>query len=240
MHSERALEQGETSPLLGGGGGGTRSASAETDDRTLISSPRRGSDVTGVGLPGIAADDGRTGVAVFWEEVWVVTKTSAPVAVAYMLQNSLQTGSVLIVGRMGADELAASAFAYMFAMVTAWVMALGSATALDTLCSQAWTGATNKTEVGVHLQRAIWVMTAMLVPIGVLWWNVEPVLLALGQDPQISSMTGEFLRVLLFGAPGYAYFEALKKFLQAQGIMDAGTYVLLVASPMNLALNYVL
>ncbi|KAJ1545701.1 hypothetical protein HK405_007740, partial [Cladochytrium tenue] len=229
-NSERVLEQGETSPLLGGGDG-PRAASADTDDRTIIASPRRGSDVTGIGLPGIAADDGRTGVAVFWEEVWVVTKTSAPVAVAYMLQNSLQTGSVLIVGRMGADELAASAFAFMFAMVTAWVMALGSATAL---------GATNKTEVGVHLQRAIWVMTAMLVPIGVLWWNVEPVLLALGQDPQISSMTGEFLRVLLFGAPGYAYFEALKKFLQAQGIMDAGTYVLLVASPMNLALNYVL
>jgi hypothetical protein len=30
----------------------------------------------------------------------------------------------------GAEELAASAFAFMFAMVTAWVMALGGSTAL--------------------------------------------------------------------------------------------------------------
>ncbi|KAI9327583.1 putative MATE efflux family protein subfamily [Zopfochytrium polystomum] len=173
-------------------------------------------------------------------EAWVIVKTSVPVALAYMLQNSLQTGSVLIVGRMGPDELAAAAFAFMFAMVTAWVMALGSATALDTLCSQAWTGASDKTKVGVHLQRAIWIMSLMFLPIAVLWWNVEPVLLLLGQDPELSAMTAQFLRWLILGAPGYIYFEATKKFLQAQGIMHAGTYVLMIASPVNVLLNYVL
>lgn len=64
------------------------------------------------------------------KEIWVLIKTSIPVILAYMLQNSLQTGCVLIVGRLGPEQLAASAFAFMFAMVTGWVLALGGSTAL--------------------------------------------------------------------------------------------------------------
>jgi hypothetical protein len=61
-----------------------------------------------------------------------ILKTSGPVIFAYMLQNSLQTGSVLVVGRLvsllrsayltqGSDELAVAAFSYMAAMSTAWL-----------------------------------------------------------------------------------------------------------------------
>lgn len=35
-------------------------------------------------------------------------------------------------------------------------------------------------------------------------------------------------------------FEAVKKYLQAQGIMKAATYVLMIASPINFCLNYLL
>jgi MATE family multidrug resistance protein len=45
-------------------------------------------------------------------EFWVLFKGSVPVILAYTLQNSLQTISVLIVGRLGAEELAVSAFCY--------------------------------------------------------------------------------------------------------------------------------
>ncbi|CAO3679261.1 unnamed protein product [Umbelopsis ramanniana] len=172
-------------------------------------------------------------------EIWILCKTSIPVIFAYMLQNSLQTACVLIVGRMGAEELAASAFAFMFAMVTAWVMALGGSTALDTLCSQAWTGSDNPHDIGVLLQRAYILLGLMFIPIAFLWWNVEQVLLYLGQEPELSRMAALFLRYLLIGAPGYILFEATKKFLQAQGIMHAGTYVLLIASPINMVLNYI-
>ncbi|KAI7859052.1 mate-domain-containing protein [Circinella umbellata] len=172
------------------------------------------------------------------KELWILTKTSIPVILAYMLQNSLQTGCVLIVGRLGAEELAASAFAFMFAMVTGWVLALGGSTALDTLCSQSWTASDNPHEVGVLLQRAYLVLLILFIPIAVLWFFVEPVLLSLGQELLLSQMTQVFLRYLIAGAPAYICFEATKKYLQAQGIMHAGTYVLLICSPLNLGLNY--
>lgn len=45
-------------------------------------------------------------------EFWILLKGSIPVILAYTLQNSLQTVSVLIVGRLGPEALAVSAFCY--------------------------------------------------------------------------------------------------------------------------------
>ncbi|KAI8070380.1 mate-domain-containing protein [Gongronella butleri] len=170
---------------------------------------------------------------------WLL-KNSIPIVGTYLLQNSLQLASVFTLGHLGATELGAAALASMFASVTAWSLAMGSTTALDTLCSQAWTGAKDKTLVGVHLQRSLVILALMFVPIACIWWNGESVLLMLNQDPDISYHAGLFLRCLLIGAPAFIAFEAIKKYLQAQGIMKASTYVLFIASPLNLLLNYTL
>lgn len=127
----------------------------------------------------------------------------------------------------------------MFASVTGWSLSSGATTALDTLCSNAWTGATDKTIVGIHLQRALIFLGIMFFPIACIWWNAESLLLALGQEAALSQHAGLFLRYLLLGAPAYMTFEALKRYLQAQGIMHATTYVLLIASPINMLTNYI-
>jgi MATE family multidrug resistance protein len=136
--------------------------------------------------------------------------------------------------------LAAAALASMFASVTAWSIAFGTATALDTLCSQAWTGAKDKTLVGVHLQRALCILGLMFIPIAFIWWNCTDILLSLNQEPELAYLSGQFLRCLSLGAPAFIAFEATKKYLQAQGIMQASTYVLMIVSPINLILNYTL
>lgn len=41
-----------------------------------------------------------------------------PVILSYILQNSIQTVSILIVGRLGPNALSAAAFSYMLAFVT--------------------------------------------------------------------------------------------------------------------------
>ena len=155
---------------------------------------------------------------IYWEFL-ILLKSSVPVILAYTLQNSLQTISVVIVGRGSADDLATSAFSYMFAMATAWLIALGGTTALDTLASASFTGSKNPHDLGVLLQRAIVVLSLFYVPIAILWFFSEPVFLALGQDPQVSRDSAKFLRVLIPGGLGYIYFEAMKKYLQAQGML---------------------
>jgi len=181
---------------------------------------------------------GESQVKVVLRELVLLFKMSMPVILAYMLQNSLQTVSVLVVGRLSPEHLAAAAFSYMFAMCTAWLLALGGTTALDTLCSTSFTGSRNAHELGMLLQRAFVVLGAMYVPVCILWWFSEELFLKLGQEPGISHDSAVFLRCLIPGGLGYIYFEAMKKYLQAQGIMSGGTYVLAFTSPLSAALNY--
>jgi hypothetical protein len=179
------------------------------------------------------------------------------VAFSYALQNSLQTLSVLIVGQLNSDALSCAAFSYMIAMCTTWTIALGGGTALDTLASSLFSSSSaSPFEVGIVLQRAfiilyvdsppidtlLWLTSIasrflLHLPFALLWCFISPVLLALGQTPQLASDVQSFLRVLCFGAPGticfikpplvsslnlnfslgYIAFESVKKYLQVQG-----------------------
>lgn len=175
----------------------------------------------------------------WFAEMWLLTKSSVPVMLAYMLQNSLQTVSVLIVGRLSPEALATAAFSYMFAMATAWLIALGGTTALDTLASSSFTSSDSKHALGILLQRAMLVLTGFYAVVAVIWCFAEQIFRALGQEEFICVQSARFLLLLLPGGLGYVYFECVKKYLQAQGIYSAGTYTLLISSPLNAALNYV-
>lgn len=150
-------------------------------------------------------------------EIWLLTCASLPIILAYTLQNSLQTISVLVVGRLSPEALATAAFSYMFAMATAWLIALGGTTAIDTLASTSFTGSKDKTDLGVLLQRGIIVLSGFYAIVAVVWWESEHIFRALGQEEYICVQSAKFLRCLIPGGLGYVWFEAMKKFLQAQG-----------------------
>ncbi|EEU42550.1 uncharacterized protein NECHADRAFT_40221 [Fusarium vanettenii 77-13-4] len=171
-------------------------------------------------------------------ETWFLVKASIPIILAYMLQNSLQTVSILIVGRLSPEALATAAFSYMFAMATAWLIALGGTTALDTLASSSYTSSKDKGSLGILLQRGLFVLTAFYAVVAVIWCFSGSLFRALGQKEFICVQSPKFLQLLIPGGLGYVWFEAMKKFLQAQGIYRPGTYALLVTSPLNALLNY--
>ncbi|KAF2723995.1 MATE efflux family protein [Polychaeton citri CBS 116435] len=173
-------------------------------------------------------------------EFWILLKSSIPVILAYALQNSLQTVSVLIVGRLSPEALAVAAFSYMFAMATAWLIGMGGTTAIDTLASASFTGSKDKHDLGVILQRALFILGLFYVPVALLWLFSEPVFRALGQEEFIARDASRFLGVLIPGGLGYIYFECIKKYLQAQEIMRPSTYVLCITSPINAGLNFLL
>ncbi|KAK6821866.1 hypothetical protein PG987_014691 [Apiospora arundinis] len=166
------------------------------------------------------------------QEMWFLTKAAVPVILAYMLQNSLQTVSVL--------ALSVAAFSYMFAMATAWLIALGGTSALDTLASSSFTRSKDKSSLGVLLQRGILVLTGFYAVVVVIWCFSEPLFRALGQPEVICVRSARFLQLLIPGGLGYIWFECMKKYLQAQAIYHPGTYALLITSPLNALLNWLL
>lgn len=156
----------------------------------------------------------------FANEIVLLLQKSLPVIIAYALQNSLQTSSLLIVGRTSPENLATAAFSYMFATCTGWLIGMGGTTALDTLASSAFTSRLNEQYLGVLLQRAFLVLGLMYMPVIVLWVYAEPIFLVLGQDAYLSKSSASFLSCLIPGGLGYIYFEAMKKYLQAQGQLN--------------------
>ncbi|KAJ4288681.1 hypothetical protein N0V90_011918 [Kalmusia sp. IMI 367209] len=172
------------------------------------------------------------------KEAKLLVKYSVPLVVTYVLQYTFSLVTIFVVGHIGTDELGAVSLATMTANITGLAVYEGLATSLDTLCAQAYGGG-RKEQVGLHLQRMVVFMLLVTIPIGAIWSSSGWILAALVPEKELAYMAGRYLRILLAGAPGYAIFEAGKRFTQAQGLFNASLFVLIVTTPINILLNYI-
>ncbi|KAJ1940090.1 ethionine resistance protein [Linderina macrospora] len=177
-------------------------------------------------------------MALVKQEVRTIVTMSIPVILSYMLQFSFNFINILSIGHLGADELAAAALGNMTVFMLICAPAVGLASALDTFCSTAFTASKDKTLVGFHLQRGIIAVTAHFFLVLPIMLNLEPVLLALNQDPTITKLCSKFVLIQLFGLIPWVYFECIKRFLQAQGYMRSSTIVLLAVLPVHIVNNF--
>lgn len=173
-----------------------------------------------------------------WQrEAIVLARYSRSLILTFILQYSLTVTSVFTVGHIGKFELGAVSLASMTANITGYSVYQGLATSLDTLCAQAY-GSGNKTLVGLQLQRMVYFLWVITVPIAVIWGAGPQIIGAIVPDRATADLAGQYLRVLIIGAPGYAAFEAGKRFVQAQGMFSATLIVLLVCAPLNVLLHW--
>ncbi|KAJ2469949.1 ethionine resistance protein [Coemansia sp. RSA 2322] len=147
---------------------------------------------------------------------------------------------MLSVGKLGVNELAAASLAVMLINFIVLMPCVGLASALETFCSSAFTASRDKTRVGFHLQRGLAAVTLQLLPIVVLFAYIDELLQKMGQTPEVSALCGRFLRVWLIGSWPLVAFECLKRFVQAQGIMQASTWVMAIVAPIHMYNSYAL
>lgn len=173
-----------------------------------------------------------------WQrEAQVLARYSRSLILTCMLQYSLPMASIFTVGHIGKIELGAVSLASMTVNITGYAVYQGLATSLDTLCAQAY-GSGNKVLVGLQMQRMIYFLWVMTIPIGIIWLSGTQILEAIVPEKETAALAGLYLKVVLFGAPGYAVFESGKRFAQAQGLFSATLYVLLLCAPLNAFLNW--
>lgn len=165
-------------------------------------------------------------------ELWLLTKYSLPLIATYLLQYSFFVILTIVAGHLGPNDLAAASIGITTMNVVGLAIFEGMATALDTLCAQAY-GSGNHVGVGLHIQRMLLLMTVVTVPIGLFWVYSPWVLPHVIKQHHIAVKAGAFLRYSLLGLPGYGAFEALKRFMQAQGNTSAGMVVLIICGPVN-------
>ncbi|KAJ3028095.1 UNVERIFIED_CONTAM: hypothetical protein HDU68_002480 [Siphonaria sp. JEL0065] len=166
-----------------------------------------------------------------------------PVSIGYLLQMSLNMAAVIALGRLGTNALASMALATLYANVTGYSLVVGMGAAIDTLCSQSFgehlAGTGDKKELGRHLTRTIFIMYIMCIPVAILWWFTEPLLLLVGQNPAIAHLSGKYTLLLIPSLIPFVLSECVKRFLMAQGIMQAQMLVIAFVAPINAVLQYV-
>lgn len=173
-------------------------------------------------------------------EFLFTTRSSAPLTVSFFLQYLLSVTTIFSAGKLGPKELAAASLAVCTFNITGLAVYQGMSTSLDSFCSQAY-GSGDLHKVGVYFQRcSFMIFVVTIFPLSIIWWFSGHVLGPMIGDSELAQMSQLYLRISAFGTPGLFLFETGKRFLQAQHIFHAATYILLIVAPINIILNYVL
>ncbi|GMG22350.1 unnamed protein product [Ambrosiozyma monospora] len=174
------------------------------------------------------------------QETWMLLKSSVPLILTFMLQYSLTVASVFSVGKLGSTELAAVSLANLLINIICYGIIQGIASSLSTLCPQAY-GRKEYTAVGLHCLRCSVLLFVVFIPISILlYFETYSFLSSIMDDLYLCQLSTNYLRRILLGVPGFILFEIFKQFLQAQGIFQASTYVLVICAPLNVILNFTL
>ncbi|XP_074316586.1 protein DETOXIFICATION 16-like [Silene latifolia] len=148
------------------------------------------------------------------KQVWL----AGPLISVNLLIFCLQLISIMFVGHLDELSLSGACMATSFSSVTGFSLLMGMASALDTFCGQSY-GAKRYDRLGIHLQRAIIVLTLVSIPLAVIWANSKSILIALGQDPAIATEAGHYARFLIPGLFANGILQSLIRFLQTQNIV---------------------
>ena len=110
--------------------------------------------------------------------------------------------------------------------------------AVETLCGQAY-GAHKYDMLGIYLQRSIVLLGLTAIPLAVMYAFSEPLLLLMGQSPEIARAASIFVYGLIPQIFAYAVNFPIQKFLQAQSIVLPSAYISTATLVLHLLLSWV-
>ncbi|XP_078176665.1 protein DETOXIFICATION 16-like [Carex rostrata] len=148
------------------------------------------------------------------KQLWL----AGPMIAGSLLQNVIQMISIMFVGHLGELSLSGASLASSFASVTGYSVVMGSASALDTLCGQAY-GAKEYSLLGIYKQRAMLILTLLGIPLATIWYYTNEILLLFGQDADIAWEAGIYAKWMIPSLFAYGLLQCQVRFLQSQNIV---------------------
>ncbi|MFT4000176.1 MAG: MATE family efflux transporter [Rhizobium sp.] len=161
-----------------------------------------------------------------------------PLIGAQLAQLGINTTDVMIVGRLGAEQLAAMVLSAQF-LFTILIFGSGFSIAVVPLVAQAY-GKGDVTSVRRALRMGLWVVTAYWLVAQPAFFYSEQILLAAGQKPEVARLASGYIDIGHFAVlPGLLYnvIRALVSAIGRAGIILKVTIAMLA---MNAVLAYIL
>ncbi|KAE9226612.1 hypothetical protein PF002_g14055 [Phytophthora fragariae] len=175
------------------------------------------------------------------EEVQILLQLVGPVMVTTFFDFFPGFMSIVLAGNMESPNalqyVNAATFSIMLLTLMSTAVGLGLASALDTLCSQAY-GAKRLDRIGEYAQTGVIVLSVNLLLVIATSWYAEEILTWLGQDADVARLSSSFSRWMLPGIPFLYAYELTRKALQAQNILTPLVIIAVVGNAVNIGAGY--
>ena len=142
-----------------------------------------------------------------------------PLIIAQLAQNALHTTDVILMGWLGPAELAAGAVASSV-IICLQLLGVGLVGAVAPMVAQAL-GARQRRSVRRIVRQGLWVAVILAAVITPIVWNLRPMLIFLGQDPELAARAEPYSHTVVWLlAPAFG-IVVLRSFLAAHGATRA-------------------
>lgn len=171
-------------------------------------------------------------------ELGALLKLGWPLILAQLAQNALFTTDLIMVGWLGPKYLAAATLANAL-FICIQLFGVGVTSAVAPLVAQA-RGSGNLRAIRKTVQMGLWLslmLVAILLPLA---WNIRPIYLAIGQDPELSALAESFVHTAVWLFVPAFMIVVLRSFLSALGATRVILIITIAGIPLNALFNYVL
>ncbi|KAM3363268.1 protein DETOXIFICATION 14-like [Capsicum galapagoense] len=152
------------------------------------------------------------------QELKKTSRIVAPMVAVTVFQYLLQVVSMVMVGHLGQLALSSVAIATSLTNVTGFSLLSGLVGGLETLCGQAY-GAQQYHKLSTYTYTAIISLFLVCVPICVLWFFMDKLLILIGQDHSISIEARKYSIWVIPALFGGAISKPLVRYLQTQSLI---------------------
>ncbi|UMY18842.1 MATE family efflux transporter [Methylobacterium organophilum] len=161
---------------------------------------------------------------------------AAPLVLTNLAQLGLTASNTVLLGRLGAEPLAAGALATgLFTLLL--IGGIGLTSAVLPLVAEAAGGDGDAAGIRRTVRAGFWAAALFTAPLMPVLWQAEPILLRIGQDPAVARDAGAYLRVLQWWMAPALLFMVLRGFLSALQRPAWPMAVSFAALPVNLGLG---
>jgi len=169
-------------------------------------------------------------------ELGHTVRLALPMALTQLGQITMMTTDLILIGRLGDAQLAAAALAHTV-LFAAFTLGMGIVSAVAPLAAQAY-GARSPRMIRRALRVGLWATLILGVPMTLLQFRGEDILIALGQEPAAAALAGRYLAGMAWAiVPAWA-FIAVRNFMGAVNRPEPALWITLAAIPANAAVAY--
>lgn len=173
-------------------------------------------------------------------EASTTLKLAWPLILSNLTMALIGATDVLMIGWLGARELAAATLGFNLAMSCA-IFCMGLITAsAPMMASEIGRMGHSVRDVRRTFRQAIWAAVTVIIPFWILLWNTESILLFFGQQPDLARNAGLYISAYMWSILPFLCFIILRNFISALEQPVWALIISVIAVMANALFNYAL